>query len=84
MAKDFFDTDVTMDILDVNQGEERTGKKEHVVFLIVQKSHGQMRRAKPKGSQDGQDTRETKRYWVCCVFREHSFSVERPVSEQLM
>lgn len=56
MAKDFFDTDMTMDILDVNQEEERTGKKEHVVFLIVQKSHGQMRRAKPKGSQDGQDS----------------------------
>ncbi|XP_043333680.1 guanylate cyclase soluble subunit beta-2-like isoform X2 [Cervus canadensis] len=56
VAKDFFDTDMTMDILDVNQEEERMGKKEHVVFLIVQKSHGQMRRAKPKGSQDGQDS----------------------------
>ncbi|MXQ84736.1 hypothetical protein E5288_WYG016809 [Bos mutus] len=56
VAKDFFDTDVTMDILDVNQEEERMGKKEHVVFLIVQKSHGQMRRAKPKGSQDSQDS----------------------------
>ncbi|KAI4581364.1 hypothetical protein MJG53_009807 [Ovis ammon polii x Ovis aries] len=56
VAKDFFDTDVTVDILDVNQEEERTGKKEHVVFLVVQKSHGQMRRAKPKGSQDSQDS----------------------------
>ncbi|XP_019827288.2 guanylate cyclase soluble subunit beta-2-like [Bos indicus] len=56
VAKDFFDTDVTMDILDVNQEEERMGKKEHVVFLIVQKSHGQMRRVKPKGSQDSQDS----------------------------
>uniref|UniRef100_A0A8C6DW82 guanylate cyclase n=1 Tax=Moschus moschiferus TaxID=68415 RepID=A0A8C6DW82_MOSMO len=56
VAKDFFDTDVTMDILDMNQEEERTGKKEHVVFLIVQKSHRQMRRAKPKGSQDSQDS----------------------------
>uniref|UniRef100_A0A452ELV1 guanylate cyclase n=1 Tax=Capra hircus TaxID=9925 RepID=A0A452ELV1_CAPHI len=56
VAKDFFDTDVTVDILDVNQEEERTGEKEHVVFLVVQKSHGQMRRAKPKGSQDSQDS----------------------------
>ncbi|KAJ8785515.1 hypothetical protein J1605_007112 [Eschrichtius robustus] len=55
VAKDFFDIDVTMDILDVNQ-EEMTGKKEHAVFLIVQKSHRQMRRAKPKGSQDTQDS----------------------------
>ncbi|KAB0397978.1 hypothetical protein E2I00_018119 [Balaenoptera physalus] len=55
VAKDSFDIDVTVDILDVNQ-EERTGKKEHVVFLIVQKSHRQMRRAKPKGSQDTQDS----------------------------
>ncbi|KAM9675156.1 guanylate cyclase soluble subunit beta-2-like [Dama dama] len=52
VAKDFFDTDVTMDIRE----EERTGKKEHIVFLIVQKSHGQMKRARPKGSQDGQDS----------------------------
>ncbi|XP_045652704.1 guanylate cyclase soluble subunit beta-2-like [Ursus americanus] len=46
VAKDFFDTDVTMDILDMSKEEERTGKKEHVVFLVVQKSHRQMRGAK--------------------------------------
>ncbi|XP_008579863.1 PREDICTED: guanylate cyclase soluble subunit beta-2-like [Galeopterus variegatus] len=51
VAKDFFDTDVTMDILDMNEEMERTGKKEHVVFLIVQKSRG----AKPYKSQDSQD-----------------------------
>ncbi|KAB1267742.1 Guanylate cyclase soluble subunit beta-2 [Camelus dromedarius] len=55
VAKDFFDIDVTMDILDMSQEEERTGKKEHVVFLIEQKSHRQMSRAKPKGLQDSQD-----------------------------
>lgn len=56
MAKDFFDIDVAMNILDMNQETERTGKKEHVVFLIVQKSHRQMRRAEPR-LQDGQDLR---------------------------
>ncbi|XP_075418813.1 guanylate cyclase soluble subunit beta-2-like [Tenrec ecaudatus] len=54
VAKDFFDTDVTMDILDMNKEEERTGKREHVVFLVVQKPHRQMRRTKPGGSQEGQ------------------------------
>ncbi|KAF3825851.1 hypothetical protein GH733_006678 [Mirounga leonina] len=56
VAKDFFDIDVTMDILDMSKEEERTGKKEeHVVFLVVQKSHRQMRRAKPNRLQDNQD-----------------------------
>nr|XP_036312979.1 guanylate cyclase soluble subunit beta-2-like [Pipistrellus kuhlii] len=55
VAKDFFNIDVSMDILDVNEEAERTGKKEHVVFLIVQKPHRQMRRAKPNRLQDCQD-----------------------------
>nr|XP_033805870.1 guanylate cyclase soluble subunit beta-2-like [Geotrypetes seraphini] len=37
VAKDFFDSDVTMEILNQSEEEERTGKKEHVVFLVVQK-----------------------------------------------
>ncbi|XP_077011939.1 guanylate cyclase soluble subunit beta-2-like [Tamandua tetradactyla] len=56
VAKDFFDIDVTMDILDMNEEEERTGKKEHVVFLVVQKAGQQARRARPKRSQEGRDT----------------------------
>lgn len=43
VARDFFDIDVTMDVLGMNQEEERTGKKEHVVFLIVQKPRRQVR-----------------------------------------
>ncbi|KAM5277838.1 guanylate cyclase soluble subunit beta-2-like [Hipposideros larvatus] len=57
VAKDFFNMDVAMDILDMNKEVERTGKKEHVVFLIVQKSHRQIRKAKPNRLQDSQDTR---------------------------
>ncbi|XP_037655867.1 guanylate cyclase soluble subunit beta-2-like [Choloepus didactylus] len=55
VAKDFFDVDVTLDILDVNEEEERTGKKEHVVFLVVQKVCKQTRRTRPKRLQEGQD-----------------------------
>jgi len=73
VAKDFFDTDVTMDILDVNQEEERMGKKEHVVFLIVQKSHGQMRRAKPKGSQDSQDSQRDREVLGVLCFQKAQF-----------
>ncbi|XP_012860528.2 guanylate cyclase soluble subunit beta-2-like [Echinops telfairi] len=58
VAEDFFDIDVTMDILDMNKEEERTGKREHVVFLVVQKPHRQMRRAKPDGSQEGQEAHQ--------------------------
>ncbi|XP_023416205.2 guanylate cyclase soluble subunit beta-2-like [Cavia porcellus] len=55
VAKDFFDTEVTMDILDLNEEVERTGKKEHAVFLITQKSHRQMRSANPIRLQDCED-----------------------------
>uniref|UniRef100_A0A8D2CLK4 guanylate cyclase n=1 Tax=Sciurus vulgaris TaxID=55149 RepID=A0A8D2CLK4_SCIVU len=55
VAKDFFDMDVTLDILDVNEEVERTGKKEHVVFLVVQKTRRQTRRAKPNRLQDSED-----------------------------
>ncbi|XP_054385320.2 guanylate cyclase soluble subunit beta-2 [Pongo abelii] len=54
VAKDFFDINVTMDILDMNEEVERTGKKEHVVFLIVQKARRKMRKTKPKRLQDSQ------------------------------
>ncbi|EHB09859.1 Guanylate cyclase soluble subunit beta-2 [Heterocephalus glaber] len=47
VAKDFFDIDVTMDILDMNEEVERTGKKEHAVFLVVQKTHSWMRSTNP-------------------------------------
>ncbi|KAL1780985.1 guanylate cyclase soluble subunit beta-2 isoform X3, partial [Sigmodon hispidus] len=53
VAKDFFDTDVAMSILDMNEEVERTGKKEHVVFLVVQKPRRQKRRAdRPQDSED--------------------------------
>ncbi|TNN01831.1 hypothetical protein fugu_011213 [Takifugu bimaculatus] len=34
VAKDFFDSDVTMEVVDQLEELERTGKKEHVVFLV--------------------------------------------------
>uniref|UniRef100_A0A8C5CLL0 guanylate cyclase n=1 Tax=Gadus morhua TaxID=8049 RepID=A0A8C5CLL0_GADMO len=36
VAKDFFDSEVTMTILNQSEEDERTGKKEHVVFLVKQ------------------------------------------------
>lgn len=55
VAKDFFDTDVTMNILDMNEEVERTGKKEHVVFLVVQKAHNGRKRAKSDRSAASPD-----------------------------
>lgn len=34
VAKDFFDSDVTMEVVNQLEELERTGKKEHVVFLV--------------------------------------------------
>lgn len=68
VAKDFFDTDVAMSILDMNEEVERTGKKEHVVFLVVQKAHRQIRGAKasrPQGSEDSQADQEVLNVVLC-------------------
>lgn len=37
VARDFFNSEVTMEILNQSEDRERTGKKEHVVFLVLQK-----------------------------------------------
>lgn len=37
VAKDFFNSEVTMELVNQMEEEERTGKKEHVVFLVTQK-----------------------------------------------
>ncbi|CAB1348486.1 unnamed protein product, partial [Coregonus sp. 'balchen'] len=37
VAKDFFNSEITMEIVNQIEEVERTGKKEHVVFLVTQK-----------------------------------------------
>ncbi|XP_016345432.1 guanylate cyclase soluble subunit beta-2 [Sinocyclocheilus anshuiensis] len=54
VAKDFFDSEVMMTILNQSEEDERTGKKEHVVFHMVQKEKVTKRKAQPrqKGSTE--------------------------------
>ncbi|XP_043849657.1 guanylate cyclase soluble subunit beta-2-like [Dromiciops gliroides] len=58
VAKDFFNMDVTMEILNKGEEEERTGKKEHVVFLILQKHHGQEKKTRSKMSQGDKNSQQ--------------------------
>lgn len=48
VAKDFFDSEVTMTILNQSEEDERTGKKEHVVFHMLQKVKLSRRKAQTK------------------------------------
>ncbi|XP_029597170.1 guanylate cyclase soluble subunit beta-2 [Salmo trutta] len=48
VAKDFFDSEVSMTILNQSEEDERTGKKEHVVFLVSQRSRGSKRDFRPQ------------------------------------
>ncbi|XP_075054064.1 guanylate cyclase soluble subunit beta-2-like isoform X2 [Mixophyes fleayi] len=52
VAKDFFDSDVTMRIIYQTEEKERTGKREHVIFEILQKEEGQKKMLKPKHNLD--------------------------------
>lgn len=38
VAMDFFKTEISMEIISQSDEEERTGKKEHIVFLVTQRS----------------------------------------------
>uniref|UniRef100_A0A4X2LR14 guanylate cyclase n=1 Tax=Vombatus ursinus TaxID=29139 RepID=A0A4X2LR14_VOMUR len=58
VAKDFFNMDMMMEILNKSEEEERTGKKEHVVFLIVQKHYGQEKKTRSKMSQRGKNSQQ--------------------------
>ncbi|XP_038672704.1 guanylate cyclase soluble subunit beta-2-like isoform X4 [Scyliorhinus canicula] len=47
VAMDFFNSEITMEIVSQMEEEERTGKKEHVVFLVTQKpAYSQKRRSR--------------------------------------
>ncbi|XP_066514282.1 guanylate cyclase soluble subunit beta-2-like [Hoplias malabaricus] len=48
VAKDFFGSKVTMTILEQPEEEERTGKKEHVIFLMTQINEGAKTEVHPK------------------------------------
>ncbi|XP_036599802.1 guanylate cyclase soluble subunit beta-2-like [Trichosurus vulpecula] len=58
VAKDFFDMDMTMEILNKSEEEERTGKKEHTIFLIVQKRCGKEKKTRSKMSQRGKNSQQ--------------------------
>ncbi|XP_043107603.1 guanylate cyclase soluble subunit beta-2 [Puntigrus tetrazona] len=61
VAKDFFDSEVTMTILNQSEEDERTGKKEHVVFHMVQKEKVAKRRAQgPRQKEEMQAEKEDK------------------------
>uniref|UniRef100_A0A8C2X247 guanylate cyclase n=1 Tax=Cyclopterus lumpus TaxID=8103 RepID=A0A8C2X247_CYCLU len=44
VARDFFDSKVTMMVLNQSEEDERTGKKEHVVFLVEQTNQAKAKR----------------------------------------
>ncbi|XP_072466594.1 guanylate cyclase soluble subunit beta-2-like [Notamacropus eugenii] len=58
VARDFFNMDMTMEILNKSEEEERTGKKEHVVFLIVQKHCRRENKTRSKMSQIGENSQQ--------------------------
>ncbi|XP_072526998.1 guanylate cyclase soluble subunit beta-2 [Salminus brasiliensis] len=75
VAKDFFGSKVTMTILEQPEEEERTGKKEHVIFLMTQTSEGTGKEAHSNG---GVVSRETKCLTKMSNSITHSFCPSYP------
>ncbi|XP_075707173.1 guanylate cyclase soluble subunit beta-2-like [Rhinoderma darwinii] len=57
VAKDFFNSDVTMRIIYQTEEKERTGKREHVIFEVLQKMEGPKKTIKPKENLEVKDQR---------------------------
>ncbi|XP_072264022.1 guanylate cyclase soluble subunit beta-2-like [Pyxicephalus adspersus] len=55
VAMDFFKTEISMEIISQSDEEERTGKKEHIVFLVTQRST-----VPPKCRQSSQQKKQVK------------------------
>ncbi|XP_018411944.1 PREDICTED: guanylate cyclase soluble subunit beta-2-like [Nanorana parkeri] len=47
VAKDFFNSEITMSIVYQTEEKERTGKREHVIFEVLQKTEGKKKTIKP-------------------------------------
>ncbi|MGH0142140.1 UNVERIFIED_CONTAM: hypothetical protein FKN15_001396 [Acipenser sinensis] len=69
VAKDFFNSEVNMTILNQSEEEECTGQKEHVVFLVTQKKNVQKRKAKERGGKgmDKLRDKEVSQNFSCLV-----------------
>ncbi|KAL6461794.1 hypothetical protein MHYP_G00299390 [Metynnis hypsauchen] len=57
VAKDFFGSKVTMTILEQPEEEERTGKKEHVIFLMTQTNEGAKTETHPN-EENGEEQKD--------------------------
>uniref|UniRef100_A0A8C1Y6I7 guanylate cyclase n=1 Tax=Cyprinus carpio TaxID=7962 RepID=A0A8C1Y6I7_CYPCA len=68
VAKDFFDSEVTMTILNQSEEDERTGKKEHVVFHMVQKEKVSKRKAQPRQKGSNEEIQAEKEVWTVMRF----------------
>lgn len=60
VARDFFDSEVTLKILNQNIEEERTGKKEHVVFCLHNEERGKDE-TKTRTPEDSQKDKEVEK-----------------------
>uniref|UniRef100_A0A8C3SNU1 guanylate cyclase n=1 Tax=Chelydra serpentina TaxID=8475 RepID=A0A8C3SNU1_CHESE len=60
VARDFFNSEVTMEILTQNEEKERTGKKEHVIFLVLQKAKRPKRKTKKTTNPESGDSHKDK------------------------
>ncbi|XP_053131744.1 guanylate cyclase soluble subunit beta-2-like [Hemicordylus capensis] len=56
VARDFFESEVTLEILNQNVEEERTGKKEHVVFYILENDQVAKNKIKGQGNSECGDS----------------------------
>ncbi|KAM9173381.1 LOW QUALITY PROTEIN: guanylate cyclase soluble subunit beta-2-like [Pangshura tecta] len=69
VARDFFNSEVTMEILTQSEEKERTGKKEHVIFLVLQKAKRPKRKTKKTTNPESGDSHRDKEKALAVAFQ---------------
>nr|XP_042698674.1 guanylate cyclase soluble subunit beta-2-like isoform X1 [Chrysemys picta bellii] len=69
VARDFFNSEVTMEILTQSEEKERTGKKEHVIFLVLQKVKRPKRKTKKTTNPESVDSHKDKEKALAVAFQ---------------
>uniref|UniRef100_A0A8C4EDP1 guanylate cyclase n=1 Tax=Dicentrarchus labrax TaxID=13489 RepID=A0A8C4EDP1_DICLA len=68
VAREFFDSKVTMVVLNQSEEDERTGKKEHVVFLVKQTNQAGKTRDQHNSNNGLRVASLTLLEWVCLIY----------------
>ncbi|XP_077340614.1 guanylate cyclase soluble subunit beta-2-like [Lithobates pipiens] len=79
VAKDFFNSEITMSIVYHTKEKDRTGKREHVIFEILQNKEGQKKTIRPRQNIEDKNSFLQDQILSCCPVKKSHWDIIRNV-----